>query len=156
MESSHHHSKLSVNSEDLYFGIGLSVAHFTFGALLSSVGEDGNLLGFSVLQNLSRHGGTLHGGSTDNGLAFFADNRYLIKGDVGVFLGVQLLHEDDVALGHAVLLTAGYDDCVHNMTYLLLRLAVWGRLPKKDALREPGTCGYKIITYLFWTVNGFT
>ena len=148
--------RLGVDGHDLYFGVRLSVAHFSLLAFFGFVSENGYLLGLAVLQDLSGNAGALNYGGTDNGLAVLTYDSYLLELDVGILFSVQFLNENDVAFGHAVLLTAGYDDCVHVTHLPYIRLAVWGRHPKMDALIEPGTRGSNIVTHLPRSVNGVT
>src|SRR3954466_10241822 len=49
-----------------------------------------------------------------NGDAFaLADQQHLVEGDRGADIGFELLNTQGFALHDAVLLTAGFDDCVH-------------------------------------------
>ena len=46
------HKSLGVDGFDLHLGIGLSMTHLALLALLGLIGEDGDLLGLAVLNNL--------------------------------------------------------------------------------------------------------
>ena len=98
------------------------MAHLALGILLGLVGEHGDFLGLAVLNHLAGDSGTLHIGSADLG-ALFAKHGHHGELHGVVFRRVQLLHIDDVAVLHFVLLTAGLDDCKHVVSCLFSNLA---------------------------------
>ena len=72
--------------------------------LLCLVAQNGDLLALAVLHDLGLHAGTLHNGSTDLGVLAIQHGQDLVELHGGLGLGVQLLDEEDVALGDGVLL----------------------------------------------------
>ena len=103
---------LGVDLLDLDLGVGLAMALTQTVALLGLVLEDDDLLTLAVFHNGSVHGSALHHGSAELGLVT-QDGQDLVELDLVAGLLRQLLDEEDVALGHLVLLTAGLNDCMH-------------------------------------------
>ena len=82
-------------------------------ALLGIVLEDPDLLALAVLHHSGGHGSALHYGSAEGSLVAVQDGQDLVEGDGLSGLGLQLLDEQGIALGHLVLLAAGLNNSVH-------------------------------------------
>ena len=89
------------------------MAHTASTVLLCAIGDDVQLLALAILDDLFIKGSTVQNGSANLSRTLLAYSENLIKLHFGVGLNVQLFDVDDVALLHAVLLTAGNNDCVH-------------------------------------------
>src|SRR5699024_9405638 len=108
------------------------MAHAASTVLFGTIGDDVQLLALAILDDLGGNGSALHNGSAHLDRALLAHSEDLIELHFGVSFSVQLLDVDDVALLHAVLLTAGNDDCVHKFLPFLCT-----RWPSGQA-RDPG------------------
>ena len=86
------------------------MAHLALLALLRLVGEDGDLLSLTVLQDLTGYGSTLNIRCADLGAVLVAqcDNREL---NCLVFIDCKLLNVNNVAVLNLVLLTACFNNC---------------------------------------------
>ena len=105
---------LSVDSGNFHLGVGLSVTELALLILLGLVGEDNNLLRLAVLENLCGDARAFNRGSSDYNAVILADGNDLVKGDLLLRLCVQLFDEYDIAGLNLLLLSAGFDNCVHQ------------------------------------------
>ena len=105
--------KLQCDLGDLDLGVGLTMADVTLLALLSLVTDDVDLLALAVLDDLSLDDSALDDGGADlDGLAV-DDSQDLLELDGLLSLDVQLLNEQDIALGNGVLLATGNNNSLH-------------------------------------------
>src|SRR3569832_3003564 len=102
------------DAADLHFGEVLATALALAIALAAAHLENLDLVAACLVQ----HGGrdccaTQHGG-THLDVGTVAHHQHLVKGDLAADLGLELFDFKFVAGAHAVLLAAGFDDCVHG------------------------------------------
>ena len=81
-------------------------------ALLSLVAQDMDLLALAVLDDLSLDSRAFPHGGTELGVLAVQNCQNLVELNGFLSLSVQLLDEQDVALGNGVLLAAGHDNCL--------------------------------------------
>src|SRR5690348_7689214 len=117
------------------FGVVLPVAHLLAMVLAAAEFHDAHLVGTAVAAHLGGDAGACDVRGTDRDGFTFADQQHLVEGDRGIGLGIQFLDAKDFALHHAVLATAGENDCVHGYGSLVLSL-FWVDRANSDAL-EP-------------------
>lgn len=68
-----------------------------------------------LVEDLGGHGCTINQGFADGGVGTIIDEKDLDEANFVIHLDVEFFDIELVALLHAVLLTAGFDDCVgHN------------------------------------------
>ena len=117
------------------------MAHTASTVLLCAIGDDVQLLALAILDDLGRDGSALNNGSANLDRTLLADSENLIKLHFGVSFNVQLFDVDDVALLHAVLLTAGNNDCVHLFHSFSLYSLVVKADPYSGPFQAPTPCG---------------
>ena len=88
--------------------------------LLCLILEDHDLRGFAVFQNFTGYSCALNIGIAELGFANLAASQNTVESDGLISGDIQLFDVDDLALGHFDLLTAGLNNCVHEITSLLL------------------------------------
>src|SRR5690606_8250028 len=79
--------------------------------------DDLDLVGAAVADDLRGHARALEG-VTDLDPVAVAQQQDVVELDLGAGLGLELLDAELLALRHAVLLTAGYQNCVHDQAFL--------------------------------------
>ena len=84
------------------------MTHLALAVLLGTVGHNGDLLAFAVLEHLAAYGHALYIGSTK-----VADCKDLFEGHGLIDVGVQLFNEQHIADLCGVLFATGFKDCVH-------------------------------------------
>ena len=113
------YAESGVDRFDLNLGIGLSVALSLAIAFFRLHLVDADLLAAAVLHHIGGNDCAVHGGSAENGVFTVNNGQNLVKLYCVAGLYVQLLNEDDVALRNAVLLAAGFDNCVLHACFIL-------------------------------------
>src|SRR5690606_16099434 len=98
---------------DDHFRVRLAMALLLAVVLLGLVFEDDDFPALAVLLHPGRHAGALHDGRAGLEAVIPGDGEHAVEGDRLAFFGRQLLDVEHVAFLHAVLLAAGFDDCVH-------------------------------------------
>ena len=88
------------------------MTHLALAVLLGTVGHNGDLLAFAVLEHLAAYGHALYIGST-KGHGGVADCKNLFEGHGFIDVGVQLFDEQHIADLCGVLFATGFKDCVH-------------------------------------------
>src|SRR6185503_9596740 len=83
-------------------------------ALLRLVAEDQDLLALAVIHDRARHARALEGVGADLDVVAIACEHDGVKGDIAADFMVVKVGGDNVALGYAELLSARFDDRVHN------------------------------------------
>ena len=141
-----HSVKLQDNLGDFHLGVGLTMTDVLLLALLGLVLDDVDLLALAVLDDLGLDCGTFHHGSADLAVLAVQDGQNLIELDGGVFLRVQLLHEQDVAFGNGVLLATSNDNCLHFLVSptSILVVSLLRRVFLTHQLK-PLQCGWTIL-----------
>ena len=100
----------------------LPVAHLLAMVLAAAELDDADLVGTTVAAHLGGDAGARHGGCADGDAVAFADQQHVVERDRGIGFGIQFLDAQDFALHHAVLATAGNNDCVHDLGSRVLSL----------------------------------
>ena len=113
------------------------MAHAASTVLLCAIGDDVQLLALAILDDLGRNGSALNNRSANLDRTLLANSENLITLHFGVGLNVQLFDLADVPLLHAVLLTAGNNDCVHFVHSFSLYSLVVKAGPHRGHLRRP-------------------
>ena len=90
------------------------MAVFTAIVLAAFLFEDDNFVVFDVIDDFSRNESARKVGSADFGFAVAADEHDFFDFNSVAFFGVQQVHAQDIVLLNAILLTTGFNDCVHN------------------------------------------
>ena len=122
-------------------------------ALLGLHLVDANLLAAAVLDDVAGDDGALDNRSAEYAACLVDDGENAVKLDGGTGLGVELLDVDDVALSHAVLLTAGLDNCMlHLFSSSLIETRSWGG---NLSASLPCQCGSSIVSRRGCCVNSY-
>lgn len=106
----------ALDGADLELGPVLPVADAALGVLPPPEAHHGQLRRAAVRGDRGGHPGAVQVRRADaRRRALFAGHQqHAVERDLAAGLGVQLLDADHVAAGDAVLLAAGFDDCVHG------------------------------------------
>jgi hypothetical protein len=91
----------------------LAMAACALGVLAATLLEGDNLLVAKLLNNFSRHNGALYEGKPDRG----TNHENFGEFDLVASSAFQFFNCHNVVGGHAVLLTAGLDDCEHFLSF---------------------------------------
>src|SRR6185437_7124225 len=100
---------------DLDFGVMLPVTHLLAMVLAAAEFHDAQLVGAAVVAHLGGDAGARDVRAADGDALAFAYQQNLVEGNGGIGLGIQFFDAKDFALHHAVLVTAGNNDCVHGV-----------------------------------------
>ena len=112
------------DADDLHLGVGLSVTDLLLLVLLGLVLQDMDLLALAVLNDVGGNGSALNVGSAAGERIAQLKGENLIKGNRFPLVYFELFDEDDVAFRDLVLLSAGFDNCVHekHLSFFLVSL----------------------------------
>jgi hypothetical protein len=105
-----------------------------FGAGDAKKDED---LGAGELRSTRHCFGAGHGRGTDGDAIAVADEQDFIDFDVGTGFGIELFDAEHFVLHHAVLFTAGNDNCVHDLdssVVILEKPGLWSK-PRREIMR---------------------
>lgn len=89
------------------------MAHLAAFVFLGFVGKDGDFFGFSGFDDGCRDHRAAHKGRACDQFVTFDDQNF-VECDLGAVVLIELLDENLIALGHAVLFTAGLNNSVHG------------------------------------------
>ena len=106
-------SKLSRDRFDLELRVVLTMTSALDGVLTTTHLEDANLVVTAVRNNRGRNAGAFNEGSTDLEFIAIGNSQDFRKGHLGADFGVQGFNLELVTSGNTVLLTTGFDNCVH-------------------------------------------
>ena len=118
----------------------LTVTVFTAIVLAALLFEDDDFIIFLLVQ----HGG-LDTGARNSGRADFciaivtADEQNVIQRDRAANFGDEFFHFDDIVFGNSILLTTGFNDCVHEFNPLVSKV-VYRRHRAAVLLRKAAEC----------------
>jgi len=96
----------------LYLSVGLSVALCVAIALFGLHLENADFLKLAILDDACGNARARKNGGTKRAAVIVDNRQNAVKGHSFACLGVQLLDEENIALGNAVLLSTCFDDCV--------------------------------------------
>src|SRR5690554_3085131 len=111
------------NAGDLDFGVMLPVAHLLAMVLAAAELHDAHLVGAAVGLDGGGDGGALERVADLDAFAV-AEHEHVVERDLLARLDVKQLDAERLALHHAVLLSACYQDCVHDQaSYVVIVVA---------------------------------
>src|SRR6478672_4894281 len=117
---------------DLDFGVVLPVAHLLAMVLAATELDDADLVGAAVADDLGADGGALQR-IADLDAVGIAEHQDVVEGELAAGFGFEQLDAERLTLHHAVLLTAGDQNCVHDQAFLC---SYCGRLPRHRGRTE--------------------
>ena len=148
--------KSGLDLRDLDLGVGLSVALCSAIAFFRLHLVDADLLALAVFDDIAGNDGVFHHGGAENSLVLVDDSQNAVKLHSLAGLDIQLLDEDDVALSHAVLLTAGNDDSVLQTRCTCLSVESRSCGWEAHLRLVPTQCGLDSLSFRTGFVNGFS
>ena len=118
------HNRLCFDAYNLKLGIRLSVTELAFFIFLGLVGENSNFLIFTLLYNLSSNFSRLNIGSADLCAVTVNYEQNFIESNRLILGNIELLDKKNSAVLGFVLLSAGFKNSVHRLTFFNIRLAI--------------------------------
>src|SRR3989339_2186144 len=76
--------------------------------------ENLDLVSACLVQDSGNHCGSAQHRRTHFDVGTIAHHQHLVEGDFAADVGLELFNFKFVASAHAILLAAGFDDCVHG------------------------------------------
>ena len=124
--------------------VGLAVAAHDLVLTVLLKLEDAHLGALALLDDGAADFGLCQQGRAGSELALFLHCQHVLEGDFAAHLAGQALDADDLVFGHAILLAAAANDCVHQDFGSPCKQAIIGAFAARCQRGGGGRCGIRV------------